>query len=82
MADKELSADGVVTGYATVDGRLIHLASQDLTVAGGAVGEVHCAKITEMMQLSLETETPGLPYNLPRDTDRALNHAIIPRRKF
>src|ERR1017187_6284846 len=58
MADKELPADGVVTGCATVDGRLVHLASQDFTVAGGAAGEVHCAKITDMMQLSLKTGSP------------------------
>src|SRR5271169_2278420 len=58
MAGKELPADGVVTGCATVEGRLIHLASQDFTVAGGAAGEVHCAKITEMMQLSLKTGSP------------------------
>ena len=58
MADKELPADGVVTGCATVDGRLIHLASQDFTVAGGAAGEVHCAKIKEMMQLSMKTGSP------------------------
>ena len=35
MANKEMPADGVVTGSATVDGRLVHLASQDFTVAGG-----------------------------------------------
>src|SRR6202521_3410170 len=58
MADKDLPADGVVTGCATMDGRLVHLASQDFTVAGGAAGEVHCAKITEMMQLSLKTGSP------------------------
>jgi methylmalonyl-CoA carboxyltransferase large subunit len=58
MADKDLPADGVVTGCATVDGRLVHLASQDFTVAGGAAGEVHCAKITEMMQGSLKTGSP------------------------
>src|SRR5690242_15231672 len=44
MADKELPADGVVTGAAYVDGRLIHLASQDFTVVGGAAGEVHSDK--------------------------------------
>ena len=55
MADKELPADGVVTGCATIDGRLVHLACQDFTVAGGAAGEVHCAKITEMMKLSMKT---------------------------
>ena len=45
MADKELPAEGVVTGCANVDGRLVHLASQDFTVAGGAAGEVHSDKI-------------------------------------
>ena len=58
MADKDIPADGVVTGCATVDGRLIHLASQDFTVAGGAAGEVHCDKIVEMMKLSLENRHP------------------------
>jgi methylmalonyl-CoA carboxyltransferase large subunit len=58
MADKELPADGVVTGCAMVDGRLVHLASQDFTVAGGAAGEVHSDKISEMMHLSLKTGTP------------------------
>src|SRR5271169_5107828 len=63
MADKDLPADGVVTGSATVDGRLVHLASQDFTVAGGAAGEVHCAKITDMMQLSLKTGSPFILIN-------------------
>src|SRR3954468_13800068 len=58
MADKEMPADGVVTGCATIDGRLVHLASQDFTVAGGAAGEVHCDKINEMMQCSLKTGSP------------------------
>jgi len=63
MADKDLPADGVVTGCATIDGRLIHLASQDFTVAGGAAGEVHCAKITEMMKLSMKTGSPFIFVN-------------------
>jgi methylmalonyl-CoA carboxyltransferase 12S subunit len=58
MADKDFPADGVVTGCATIDGRLIHLASQDFTVAGGAAGEMHCDKIAEMMKLSLKTGSP------------------------
>ena len=41
MADKEMPADGVLTGCANIDGRLVHMASQDFTVAGGAAGEVH-----------------------------------------
>src|SRR5664280_1048659 len=58
MADKELPADGVVTGCATIDGRLVHLASQDFTVAGGAAGHVHSDKIADMMRLSLKTGSP------------------------
>ncbi len=58
MAEKETPADGVVTGCANVDGRPVHLASQDFTVLGGAAGEVHCAKIVEMMHLSLKTGSP------------------------
>ena len=58
MAEKELPADGVVTGCATIDGRLVHLASQDFTVAGGAAGETHCNKVAEMMAMSLKTGSP------------------------
>ncbi|HLY43819.1 MAG TPA: acyl-CoA carboxylase subunit beta [Terracidiphilus sp.] len=63
MAGKELPADGVVTGAATVDGRLVHLASQDFTVLGGAAGETHCSKITEMMSMSLKTGSPFIFIN-------------------
>src|SRR4051812_9816352 len=45
MADKEIPADGVVTGAGVVEGRLIHLASQDFTVLGGSAGEVHSLKV-------------------------------------
>src|ERR1039457_2219896 len=58
MSERALAADGVITGCATIDGRLVHLASQDFTVAGGAAGEAHCTKIVEMMQLSLKTGSP------------------------
>ena len=58
MAKKEMSADGVVTGCATIDSRLVHLASQDFTVAGGTAGEVHSQKIVDMMELSLKTGSP------------------------
>ena len=58
MADKELPADGVITGCGTVEGRLVHVASQDFTVAGGAAGAVHCDKIVEMMKSSLKTGSP------------------------
>jgi methylmalonyl-CoA carboxyltransferase large subunit len=58
MAHKDLPADGVVTGCAQVDGKFVHLASQDFTVSGGAAGEVHSLKVAEMQQLALKTGTP------------------------
>ena len=63
MAEKELPADGVVTGCATIDGRLVHLASQDFTVAGGAAGETHSNKVAEMMGMSLKTGSPFIFIN-------------------
>lgn len=58
MEKKELAADGVITGFGAVDGRLVHVASQDFTSGGGAVGEVHADKIVEMMKVSLKTGSP------------------------
>jgi methylmalonyl-CoA carboxyltransferase large subunit len=58
MAGKELAADGVVTGAASVRGRLVHLASQDFTVAGGSAGELHSSKVAEIMLQSLKTGSP------------------------
>lgn len=58
MAGKEMAADGAVTGAGTVAGRLIHLASQDFSVAGGSAGEVHSMKVADTMQQSLKTGTP------------------------
>jgi methylmalonyl-CoA carboxyltransferase large subunit len=63
MAEKELPADGVVTGCATIDGRLVHLASQDFTVAGGAAGEMHSNKVADMMSMSLKTGSPFIFIN-------------------
>ncbi len=58
MDSKDLAADGVVTGCGAVNGRLVHIASQDFTVAGGAAGEIHCDKIVAMMKGSLKTGSP------------------------
>jgi methylmalonyl-CoA carboxyltransferase large subunit len=63
MAEKEVPADGVVTGCATIDHRIVHLASQDFTVLGGAAGEIHCSKIADTMQLSLKTGSPFIFIN-------------------
>jgi methylmalonyl-CoA carboxyltransferase large subunit len=58
MDGKDMPADGVVTGAASIGGRLVHLASQDFTVAGGAAGEVHSTKVAEIMMHSLKTGSP------------------------
>jgi methylmalonyl-CoA carboxyltransferase large subunit len=58
MAGKEVPADGVITGAAAVDGRLLHLASQDFTVLGGSAGEIHSLKVADVMELALKTGSP------------------------
>lgn len=58
MAGKEAPADGVICGAATVNGRLVHLASQDFTVLGGSAGELHSTKVAEIMEQSLKTGSP------------------------
>src|SRR6266536_2999802 len=63
MAGKEVPADGVVTGAAAVDGRLIHLASQDFTVLGGSAGEIHSLKVADAMELALRSGSPFVLIN-------------------
>jgi len=63
MDGKELPADGVVTGRGLVEGRLVHVASQDFTVAGGSAGEVHADKIADTMKCALKTGSPFLFIN-------------------
>src|SRR4051794_13656662 len=63
MAGKEVPADGVVTRAASVDGRLVHLASQDFTVLGGSAGEVHSHKVADAMEQSLHTGSPFIFIN-------------------
>lgn len=63
MAGREVPADGVVTGAASVDGRLVHLASQDFTVLGGSAGELHSNKVADVMELALHTGSPFIFIN-------------------
>lgn len=50
--------DGVVTGYGTIDGRQVAVYSQDFTVFGGSLGEVHGQKITKVQDFALRTGVP------------------------
>lgn len=63
MAGREVPADGVATGAASIDGRLVHLASQDFTVLGGSAGELHCHKVADVMELALHTGSPFIFIN-------------------
>jgi methylmalonyl-CoA carboxyltransferase large subunit len=63
MAGKEVPADGVVTGAGTIDGRLVHFASQDFTVMGGSAGELHSVKVASIMEQSLKTGSPFIFIN-------------------
>ena len=48
MEDKKFLSDSVVTGWGTIDGRLVYLFSQDFTVFGGSLGEVHAEKVCKV----------------------------------
>jgi len=63
MQGKELPGEGVVTGYGLVDGRPIFAASQDFTVAGGAVGEATARKISDLQDDALKTGDPMIFIN-------------------
>ncbi|MCM1157652.1 MAG: methylmalonyl-CoA carboxyltransferase [Bacteroidales bacterium] len=56
--EHETPADGVVTGYGTIDGRLVYVYSQDATVLGGSVGEMHAAKIAKIYDMALKMGAP------------------------
>lgn len=55
--------DGVVTGYGTVNGRLIYLYSQDFTVFGGSLSETHAEKIVKIMELAMKNGAPVIGLN-------------------
>jgi propionyl-CoA carboxylase beta chain len=55
--------DGVITGYGTIDGRRTFVASQDFTVFGGSLGEIHAQKICKVMDLAMATGAPFIAIN-------------------
>ncbi len=55
--------DGVITGYGTVNGRLIYLYSQDFTVFGGSLSETHAEKIVKIMELAMKNGAPIVGLN-------------------
>ena len=59
MEKRRPFGDGVVTGYGTIDGRLVYVFSQDFTVFGGSLGEVIAEKICKVMDLALTIGAPS-----------------------
>ena len=63
LEKQKFLGDGVVTGYATVHGRLIYLFSQDFTVFGGSLSETHAEKIVKLQELALKNGAPLIGLN-------------------
>lgn len=55
--------DGVITGYATIDGRPVYLYAQDFTVIGGSLGEMHAKKITKIQDMAMKMGCPIICIN-------------------
>ena len=63
MSKVEAPDDGVVTGYGTMNGRLIFIFSQDFTVLGGSLGDAHASKIVKIMDLAVKVGAPLIGIN-------------------
>jgi propionyl-CoA carboxylase beta chain len=63
MEDQQYYGDGVITGYGTVNGRLLYVFAQDFTVFGGALSETHAEKICRIMDLAMKTGAPMVGLN-------------------
>ena len=63
MDKVESPAEGVITGYGLIEGRQVYVYSQDFTVIGGTLGEMHAAKICRVMDLALKTGCPIIGIN-------------------
>ncbi|MCA9885301.1 MAG: acyl-CoA carboxylase subunit beta [Anaerolineae bacterium] len=63
MDKTKFMGDSVVTGWGTIDGRLVYVYSQDFTVFGGSVGHVHAEKILKIMGMAMKTGAPVIGLN-------------------
>lgn len=58
LKQTETPSDGVITGYGVIDGNLVYVYSQDASVLGGSVGEMHAKKIVNLYNLAMKTGAP------------------------
>ena len=63
IAEQQVPGDGVVTGYGTVNGRLVFVFSQDFTVFGGSLSEAHAEKICKIMDQAMKVGAPVIGLN-------------------
>jgi len=63
LDERRFLGDSVVTGWGTVDGRLVYVYSQDFTVLGGSLGEVHAAKICKLQDMATKNGAPIIGLN-------------------
>jgi acetyl-CoA carboxylase carboxyltransferase component len=63
MDKQKYLGDSVVTGWGTINGRLVYVYSQDFTVLGGSLSEVHAAKIIKVMEMAMKNGAPMIGLN-------------------
>ena len=63
MDQKKIPGDGVVTGYGTIDGRIVYVFSQDFTVFGGSLSGAFAEKVCKIMDLAMKTGAPVIGIN-------------------
>lgn len=63
MEETKFSGDGVITGWGTVNGRLIYVYSQDFTVFGGSLSETNAKKIIKIMEMAMKNGAPIIGLN-------------------
>ncbi|MBM9594162.1 acyl-CoA carboxylase subunit beta [Roseitranquillus sediminis] len=63
MAAQRPAGDGVVTGWGTINGRMVYVFSQDFTVFGGSLSETHAQKICKIMDMAMQNGAPVIGLN-------------------
>jgi len=63
MDKKRVSGDAVITGFGTVNGRKVYLFSQDFTLLGGSLGEMHAEKIVRIQDMAIASRCPLIQLN-------------------
>lgn len=63
LENKTIPADGVITGFGKINGRIVFVAAQDFTSSGGSLGEMHARKIWKIMDMAIDARKPFIALN-------------------